>query len=442
MRTPSNRETKMRTITHGLLVLALATGTGACDLDISNPNAPAEEEVVNDLDGLVSVAVGMQDQWASAVDDWIVPSALITDSWGTADPALASYLTLMTGEEFQASFGVVEAPFAATYRVVRSANILIGNFGGVDAGEGLTAGVLALARLYKAMALGQAIQIYEEIPLDVDVENPVPVGRDQVLAEVISLLEAARQDLSGVSDDDLAGFRTRVLGDDLDIRNTVDAMLARFYLLDGQYQAAIDAAGRVDRTVFSTFTYASPDRNPIFALSGILEYVKPLASFVAEAEDGDGRIDYWISNPDEPFSGKPPDTLLVEMGQYDSDFDGFPVYLPDEMRLIQAEAHTRLGQLGQAADLVNAVRTQGAPSVAGDPAPNLPALPPEALDTEAELLAQIAYERRYELYLQGLRWEDTRRLGESVTTTPTMTFMPLPTQECQTNTSVPCPGGG
>lgn len=434
----------MRTITHGLLVLALATGTGACDLDISNPNAPAEEQVVNDLDGLVSVAVGMQDQWSSAVDDWVVPSALLTDEWGTADAALLSYVNLMTGpaQDVENQFGVVEAPFAATYRVVRSADILIANFGGVDAGEGLTAGVLALARLYKAMALGQAIQIYEEIPLDVSVENPVPVGRDQVLAEVISLLESARQDLSGVSDADLDGFRTRVKGDDLDLRNTIDAMLARFYLLDGQYQNAIDAASRVDRTVFSAFTYASPDRNPIFALSGILEYVKPLASFVAEAEDGDGRVEHWIDTSVAPFSGKPPDTLLVEMGQYDSDFDAFPVYLPDEMRLIQAEAHVRLGQLGQAADLVNDVRTQSAPSVAGDPVPNLPALPPDALDTEAELLAQIAYERRYELYLQGLRWEDTRRLGTPITTTPVVTFMPLPAQECQTNTSVACPGGG
>ena len=438
MRTPSNGNTKMRTITHGLLVLALALGTGGCDLDLTNPNAPSEEEVVNDLDGLVSVAVGMQDQWASTVEDWIVPSALITDEWGTADAALASYITLMTGDGFEADFGVVEAPFAATYRVVRSANLLISNFGNVGAGPGLEAGVLALAKLFKAMALGQAIQIYEEIPVDVTVDAPVPVARSQVLTEVISLLESARQDLSGVSDDELSGFRSRVLGDDMDIRNTVDAMLARYYLMDGQYQAAIDAAGRVDRGVFSAFTYASPDRNPVFALSGLLEYVKPLASFQSEAEAGDGRIEYWIDTSVAPFSGKPPDTLLVEMGQYDSNAAPFPVYLPDEMRLIQAEAYTRLGQLATAAQLVNDVRTQSAPSVPGDPVPNLPALAPEALDTEAELLAQIAYERRYELYLQGLRWEDTRRLGADITTTPVMTFMPLPTQECQANTANPC----
>ena len=44
----------------------------------------------------------------------------------------------------------------------------------------------------------------------------------------------------------------------------------------------------------------------------------------------------------------------------------------------------------------------------------MPALPDDALDTEAELMAQILYERRYELYAQGVRWEDLRRLADSI----------------------------
>jgi hypothetical protein len=53
-------------------------------------------------------------------------------------------------------------------------------------------------------------------------------------------------------------------------------------------------------------------------------------------------------------------------------------------------------------------------------------------------LAEIARQRRYELYMQGLRWEDTRRLGEAITTTPVMPWLPIPRQECLTNPDAGC----
>ncbi|MBI4546171.1 MAG: hypothetical protein HY703_13315, partial [Gemmatimonadetes bacterium] len=49
------------------------------------------------------------------------------------------------------------------------------------------------------------------------------------------------------------------------------------------------------------------------------------------------------------------------------------------------------------------------------------------------------YERRYELYAQGLRWEDFRRLPQPVNNALAFTgFLPLPTQECQTNPAAGC----
>jgi len=40
--------------------------------------------------------------------------------------------------------------------------------------------------------------------------------------------------------------------------------------------------------------------------------------------------------------------------------------------------------------------------------------------------------------MQGLRWEDTRRLGAAITTTPVMQWLPIPLQECLTNPSAGC----
>lgn len=48
----------------GMVVLAATTVT-ACDLDLTNPNSPTEEQVVSNIDGVVALAVGMQGQFCS-----------------------------------------------------------------------------------------------------------------------------------------------------------------------------------------------------------------------------------------------------------------------------------------------------------------------------------------------------------------------------------------
>ncbi len=411
------------------LLAALPLFAAGCDLDITNPNARKGDEVINDPNGLVGLAVGIQDQLASNIEDYVLTSALVTDEWGTGTASLLAYQRLLTGVGIDNTLGIVEAPWSTTFAVVRSANTLIAStpgIGGLD--EGTRAGILALAELYKAMALGRATMQYQRVPITTTVDQPVPQPRAAVLDSVLALLESARGRLA--TNPDLTIFNARVKGAGLDLRNTVDAMLARHYLLDGQYQQAVDAAARVDLNVRSTFTYTAPDENPIKDLSIDAAYVYPLRSFTTQAEAGDTRAAYWVATNALPFVGNP-DTTLLPLNQYTQRGDPFPIYLPDEMRLIQAEAYTRLGNFTAARDLINLVRTQTTPASA--PIANLPALPAEALDTEAELLAQIAYERRYELYMQGLRWEDHRRLDAHIPTYPTLQFLPFPLQECITN---------
>jgi len=104
------------------------------------------------------------------------------------------------------------------------------------------------------------------------------------------------------------------------------------------------------------------------------------------------------------------------------------------MKLIKAEALARTNDLVGAMILVNQVRTQTSSTV-DEP---VAGLPPIVLVTQAQVLAEIARQRRYELYEQGLRWEDTRRFGTAVTTTPTFTWLPIPTRECDFNPANPC----
>jgi hypothetical protein len=361
----------------------------------------------------------------------------VTDEWGTRPIALAADVSLVTGNP-DPTFGVVSDPFAAGYRIARTADILIANTpkvaaSGTDLSPATQAGILSLSRLFKAMALGQMALQYERLPANAG-EGALPLPRAQVLDSVLALLEAARADVAGVSDADLAGFRSRVLGTGFDLRNTIDAMLARNYLFRGRYAEALAAAQRVNLGVLSVLAYPNPGLNPIYNYSAVARYTGTRKSFFTEADPADKRPAYWALRT----AGSPgtPDSVF-DFKKYGARNDAYPVYLPDEMRLIMAEVYVRQGNFPAARTLINAVHTQTASPV-DEPLAGLPAIPDASLQTEAQLMAQILYERRYELYAQGVRWEDLRRLAAYTSKRPSLQFLPYPQSECDVNPVNPC----
>lgn len=418
----------------------LALGLAGCDmsLDLTNPNAATDKTARGSLDGVIATSLGMQDQLTGSMLTYVRAPALVTDEWGTASRALAADQSLYFGDNVDASYGVVSGPYYATYRIARTSDLILEAVPTLsDVSAGFAAGLTANAKLFKAMALGLAAMQYERLPLGADVNGAVLVPRAEAFAEVIRLLESARTDLAGVTDADLAVFKSRALTPSFDLRNTIDAMLARYYLYTNQYQAAIDAAKRVNLSVVSLFTYPDPDINPIANYSELAIYVAALRSFATEAEPGDRRVTFWVDTVRTPVpAGNPPTVALRWFALYSSRNAPIPAYLPGEMLLIQAEAYARLGNLATAVEMINAVRTKT--GTATTPGAQLPPVSALVLDTEAEVLAQIAYERRYELYSQGVRWEDLRRLGQYVGRAPKLDFLPTPQAECTTNPNADC----
>lgn len=431
----------LRRVACGVAALALMLAS-ACNLDLQNPNSPREDQVLSNVDGAIALAVGMQGQFATTIDDYLTTNSLVTDEWGTQTKALISYQSLFTGpaDAIDKSYAVVLAPWENSYETIKSANTLLADVPKLGLAAAVGNQFTALAKLYKAMSFGMLIQQYAAVPIDISVAGPTPQPRAVVLDTVLALLESARTDLSQVSDADIDANSARLLGKGFDFRNTIDAMLARYYLMAGQYDQAIVAADRVDLSKLSVLSYPAPTRNPIENLAFQTGYVGALKSFVDSAQPGDQRPAYWVDIAATPLKSIPADSVILPLKKYSSPTDPFPVYLPDEMRLIKAEALTQLGgaaNFAAAADLVNQVRTDSS-STLDQPAAQLPALPSDSLDTAPKLLAEIAYERRYELFEQGLRWEDTRRLGPALTTTPTIDFLPIPQVECINNPSKPC----
>ena len=443
MRTnPSAPGTVRNFVKKSTLLMIGAFALTACDLDLQNPNAPTEQEVASDTESLIAAAVGMQGDFALQFDEFVQASALVSDEWGTGTASLLAYRSLFVEPQtLEETFGVVEEPFAAAYEVVDDANFLIAHVPNVIEEGGVRTGILALARLFKGMALGMVALQYAEAPVDITVEHPVPQPRAAVLDAAIASLEAARADAESMTDAQLAALVTaRVVPSTFDIPNTINAMLARYYLVRGgvtgnlaDYTAAATAAARVDPGAISQFRYTGTAENPIYNLSVELNYVHPLNSFLTDAEAGDDRPAFWVDETATPTGGTPADSLLLPLDQYDSADDPIYAYMPDEMLLIQAEAAAMAGDFATAADFINEVRTAGA-----EPMANLPAIADVDLDTADEVFRQIAYERRYELYMQGLRWEDMRRLDAYIDSEPTIEFLPYPQQECVTNPNANC----
>src|SRR5688500_4365248 len=433
--TPSKLNSAARRPNRWVFITALTALIAGCSLELTNPNQPTEEAVITDLNGVLAVAVGMQQQFAQAIDDYMVTNSLVTDEWGTRTASLIAYQSLLTGVNFDDSYLVVYTPWERSYAVIKSANTVLTGADQLGVGTALRAGTVADARLFKAMAFGMLIQQYEEVPVVVTTEGSVPQPRAVVMDTILTLLESARAEIAGVSDADLAGFRTRVAGTGFDLRATIDAMLARYYLIAGRYNDAIAAANRVSPTAMSVLSFPAPTRNPVENLSLQLVYVAGLNSFVTQAEAGDRRPDYWLNTTSPGPAANPPDTVLRFLRKYSTPNEPFPLFLPDEMKLIKAEAYARTNQLVEALALVNEVRTQTSSTV-DEP---VAGLPPVVLVTHAQILAEIARQRRYELYEQGLRWEDTRRFGTALTTTPTLPWLPIPQQECDVNPANPCP---
>ncbi|HEX8363033.1 MAG TPA: RagB/SusD family nutrient uptake outer membrane protein [Longimicrobium sp.] len=414
------------------LSLAAAMALGGCSLDFDNPNEPTEEDVFSTAEGIRTVAVGLQAEYGDQIGEPIYVTGLVTEEIGAADGTFASYQDVDAGRPLDNTTDIAGAPWRGMYRVVKLSNDLLEVLPAATMPAATKTQISSIAKLHKAMALGNLIMMYERIPLEVGPQSPAFADRAAVLAEILRLLTEARTEIQTLP---AATDTSTIPAGGFNLRNTIDAMIARYSLVAGNYNGAIEAAGRVNLGVLSELRYAAPaDRNPLNNLwyrSGNAYRMRPEQAFRVNAEANDRRVPFWVRAATvNGGEGQ----VLDEHAKYSTDTTSIPYYLPDEMRLIQAEAYARTDRLGEAATLVNAVRTQCTPSVVGEPAACLPALAASELDTRDELLAEILKQRGYELYLQNLRWEDLRRFGRPLK----YTWNAYPLSECDLNTNAPC----
>lgn len=438
-------KTNILSITKILLATVALSLTG-CDLDVVNPNGPTDAQVLSSRDGLITLSVGMRQFYSrSTLEAYILPQ-------GTTARELRGITTFTTiieidqgGYQLPTNNARVLEAWLRSYQVMTMAEDILTNAPTVLASDpAMLSGIVAHAKLFKAMSLGGLALSFTHVAPNTDKSGQSGfITRDEALDQAIVLLEEAQQTL--VTTAPSAEFGTLVTGASFNILNTVRAYLARFALINGDYAKAITAANSVNLTVASSFTFTTLSPNPLYNQLQVARNYAARDNFGLPAglvEAGDGRIAFYFSPSATTFAGDPVDNAT---GFATSISSSIPVYLPDEMQLIIAEATVRSnGVLTDAVTRINNVRTQ----TTGDPFGVHAALPPYAgAVTPADLLTEIYKQRSAELYLSGLRWEDNRRFGRA--TTPTNVtpvplsversrdYYPFPQQERQSNVNTP-----
>jgi len=417
-----------------LLLAGLVASTGsACNLDLNDPNFPTEEVVFANGENLMAIGVGIQAEMAGLMGPQIFSTSLAADEMGAGSATFANFMAADRGDELDPAQYLSEAPWAGAYRVVKLADDLLRSVPDASLRAGTKSGLLAMAGMFKAMAFAHLATLFDQAPIDVGIDKPAPtfVSRDAVLDEVLALLASARQELQTTPPSD--EFRTSVQAPGFDLEVSIEALSARYALVAGDLNDALAAALRVPASARSDFRHSANDRNAVGDVmyrSGNAFQLRARQELRMGAESGDQRATYWVSAANITGANAP----LDDLAQYRADDAAFPLFLPDEMKLIRAEVLARQNDLDGARDLINQVRTQCPSGPVTEPMACLPAKTAAELPDQAAVLAEILHQRRYELFLQGLRFDDLRRFDA----TRKYDFLPLPTSECDRNVNAPC----
>ncbi|RYY24463.1 MAG: RagB/SusD family nutrient uptake outer membrane protein [Sphingobacteriaceae bacterium] len=412
----------------------------SCKLEQINPNNATDQQVLTNRDGIIALSIGLRQYYSTTglSNTLLIPSVtsrevkgvatftntLELEAGGTALPTananLLNYWSAMQREMSMCESVIANAPAISTLE------------------PGLLSGIMAQAYLFKAISLAELAMAFEQANISTSTTTAVNfVPRAQVFTEAIRLLDLGIAALNTTAAS--TTFTTLVSGTDFDLKNTLYAYNARINLMAGNYQKALDNANLVDLAKTSRFTYTTLSANPLYTIFQVTKSYRPRVNFGLPTglyEANDQRLNFYFSAPNAAVNG---DAVTSLTGFSATQTTAIPLYLTDEIRLIKAEATLRLnGSLTDALALINTVRTQ----TSGDPFGVNAGLPAySGAVTNAALLLEVYKQRCAELYLSGLKWEDTRRFNRPAppadVSERNRIFYPFPDQERLSNPNTP-----
>lgn len=428
-------------IIKSLFVTALASLTvSSCSQpEYLNPSSASETQVVNSVDGLLALCNGLAYRYSvgrqSPVYASITGSGLTNKSLKVLNAGNTDEDALEKGAgSVDQSNAVVSNLWSYSNLVKSNADMILRN-ASISTDPNMKASIVAYASIFRALALGNLAQFWQQAPIVV-ADKASFNNREDVLKQAISSLETAQAGMQSVT---IPGkFSTKVIGG-IDMVNTINALIARYSLMLGDNDKALAAASKVDLSKRSEFRYGdtADNRNPIFETAlGNVNVYQPLdlnmglpAALKPATEDK--RIDFYF------LSRTPSQNTYRGKGFFTAYSSPIPVYLPGEVSLIKAEAYARKDDLNNAVTELNNVLTKKT-DVWGIGA-DLPAYSGDK--TKDQILTEIYRNRRIELFMSGLELEDSRRFGRPAAGTAnaerTRNWYPFPRNERENNPNTP-----
>jgi starch-binding outer membrane protein, SusD/RagB family len=405
----------------------------SCKEEYTNPSSANLEQATSSVNGLIAVANGIQFRYtigrASPVYAAITASGLSTRELTVLNAGNTDEEFLrLGGSNVQGANSVVSNLWNQSNLVKANAEIILTNANNVQ-DAGTRSGLIAYASIFKALALGNLGTFWEQAPIAVS-ENATFSSRTEVLKAAITTLETAATTVSANAP---SAYFSSFIAPGIDIPNTIQALIARYAIMIGDNDKALAAAAKVDLTKRSAFNFDDITRNPMFdATFGNRNVTEPVnrtfnLSGGLAVNAADKRIGFYFQSANTTFNSARASFFTANTAQ-------IPVYLPGEISLILAEANARKGNIDAAITELNKVLTKKT-DVWGIGA-DLPAYAGEK--TADAVLTEIYRNRCIELFLSGLKLEDSRRFGRpaaatAATSERTRNFYPYPLSERDNN---------
>jgi starch-binding outer membrane protein, SusD/RagB family len=422
----------MKKITYiALCTIGLLLGT-SCEKEYTNPSTASLEQATKDVNGLIAIANGLQYRfsvgrtspvYASISATGLTTRELTVLNAGNTDEELLR----LGGSNVQAPNSLVSNIWNQSNLIKSNADYILNNINIVQ-DPGTRSGLIAYASLFKGLALGNLATYWEQAPIAVSASATFSPRAD-VLKAAIANLEAGAAAITAAP---ISSYFNSFVVPGIDVPNSLQALIARYSLMAGDYDKALAAANKVDLSKRSGFSFDDISRNPLFDVSiGNRNVTEPInKSFNLTGElapaTADKRIGFYIQTLNSTFNSARSSFFTANTSQ-------IPVYLPGEITLIKAEVYARKNDLANASTELNKVLTKKTDvwGIGAD-------LPVVAADiTKEALLTEIYKNRCIELFLSGLKLEDSRRFGRSVGTTATSertrTWYPYPQSERDNN---------
>ncbi|MDN5203245.1 RagB/SusD family nutrient uptake outer membrane protein [Fulvivirgaceae bacterium BMA10] len=423
----------------------------ACETEFANPNNPTEDVVLGTKEGLFALAIGIRRYYSvTALRQVIEAPGITTRELGVTNTFLNINELARGGAELPGESGGITNPWVTLLRAKGMAESLIEGTNAVDVSDETRSGLLAYGNFFKAITLGYLIQMFEQVPINnSEGGDAIFSDRATVLAESINLLEEARNTLTSTPMSD--EFRSTVLWEEINLLKSINAYLSRYNLIAGNYAESIAAAdavlGDASDPQNSFWVYDANNQNPIWNRTVNSADLDPQTNFgllgIYIPEATDGRVNFYLGasagNANADAGGQP---LSEMIGFFATSTSSIPVYLPGEMMLNKAEAYARQNQLGNAVTQLNLVRQKNDDPLGVNA--NLGAWTGDQ-NSQNDILEEIYKNRSIEMFLTGMRLEDSRRfhpnfqvpLEANTTNERNRNFYPYPTVERENNPNTP-----